>query len=147
MEIINQIKEKLADVGLKATHPRMVVFRELIEAPDHPSAEMIHQRILPANPSISLGSVYRVLDALLDAGLIKGVSIRKGSKRYDSNLNPHGHIYCLKTDLIQDFYDEGLNDLINEFFRKKKIKNLKINEIKLQVIGERLDPESTVTIN
>ena len=146
MEITNQIKERLGDVGLKATHPRITVLRELMVSDDHPTAEAIHETIKVNNPSISLGSVYRVLDVLVDAGLIQRVSVRSGSKRYDANMNPHGHIYCLKTNKIQDFYDEELYGLINDFFRKKRIKNFRINEIKLQVNGERIDPEADVKI-
>ncbi|SNT06885.1 Fur family transcriptional regulator, peroxide stress response regulator [Ekhidna lutea] len=143
---ISHIKEQLSEVGLKATHPRIVVLQKLMTSHDHPTAENIHETIKEDNPSISLGSVYRVLDVLVEAGLIQRVSVRSGSKRYDANMNPHGHIYCLKTNRIQDFYDEELYGLINEFFRKKKIRNFRINEIKLQVNGERIDPEDDVTI-
>ena len=146
MEIINQIKERLSEVGLKATHPRIVVLRELMISKDHPTAESIHEVIKSDNPSISLGSVYRILDVLVDSGLIQRVSVRSGSKRYDANMSPHGHFYCLQSNKIQDFYDEELYGLINDFFRKKRIKNFKIKEIKLQVNGERIDPEVDVTI-
>ncbi|MEQ8904750.1 Fur family transcriptional regulator [Ekhidna sp.] len=146
MEVISQIKDHLSEAGLKATHPRIVVLKELMLSHDHPTAEEIHGIIKEDNPSISLGSVYRILDVLVDAGLIQRVSVRSGSKRYDANMSPHGHIYCLKTNKIQDFYDEELYGLINEFFRKKRIRNFKINEIKLQVNGERIDPEVDVTI-
>ncbi|WP_370089457.1 Fur family transcriptional regulator [Ekhidna sp.] len=146
MEIINQIKERLSEVGLKATHPRIVILRELMISNDHPTAESIHEIIKVDNPSISLGSVYRILDVLVDSGLIQRVSVRSGSKRYDANMSPHGHFYCLQSNKIQDFYDEELYGLINDFFRKKRIKNFKIKEIKLQVNGERIDPEVDVTI-
>lgn len=146
MEIANKVKEQLSEAGLKATHPRIVVLRELVISNDHPTAESIHESIKIDNPSISLGSVYRVLDVLVESGLIQRVSVRSGSKRYDANMSPHGHLYCLKTNKIQDFYDEELYELINEFFRKKRIRNFKINEIKLQVNGERIDPEVDITI-
>ncbi len=146
MEIINQVKNRLDEVGLKATHPRIVILKELMISDNHPTAELIHENIRMENPSISLGSVYRVLDVLVDAGLIRRVSVRSGSKRYDANMSPHGHIYCLESDKIQDFYDEELYGLINDFFRKKKIKNFQVNEIKLQVIGKRIDLEDDVTI-
>ncbi len=146
MEIIGQIKDRLSEAGLKATHPRIVVLKELMVSDDHPTAESIHEIIKTDNPSISLGSVYRVLDVLVDSGLIQRVSVRSGSKRYDANMNPHGHFYCLQSNKIQDFYDEELYGLINDFFRKKRIKNFKIKEIKLQVNGERIDPEVDVTI-
>ena len=146
MEIISLVKNRLSEVGLKATHPRIVVLKELMSTEEHPTAESIYENVHTNNPSISLGRVYRLLDVLVDAGLIQRVSVKFGSKRYDANLNPHGHIYCLKTNRIQDFYDEELYSLINDFFKKKKIKNFRINEIKLQVNGERIDPDADVTI-
>lgn len=146
MEIVNEARNRLDEVGLKATHPRIVVLKELMVSHDHPTAESIHESVKKENPSISLGSVYRILEALVESGLIQRVSVRSGSKRYDANLNPHGHIYCLKSNKIQDFYDEELYDLINDFFKRKRIRNFKINEIKLQVNGERIDPEEEVTI-
>lgn len=131
---------------MKATHPRMVVLDTLTKSKEHPTAELIHESIKQEHPSISLGSVYRVLDVLVDAGLIRRVSVKYGSKRYDADLKPHAHIYCLKTDRIQDYYDEELNQLIKDYFKKKKIRNLKIKEIKLQVTGERIDPDAEVSI-
>ena len=142
--MINDIKKRLSDAGLKATHPRIVVYKELIISDQHPTAEAIYENIKTDNPSISLGSVYRILDVLVDAGLIQLVLVRTGSKRYDANMGPHGHIYCLKSDTLQDFYDEELYGLINDFFRKKKLKNFRINEIKLRLNGEKVDPDSDV---
>lgn len=147
MESISEVRRQLVEAGLKATHPRMVLLRELTKSFEHPTAEQIHENIKEENPSISLGSVYRILDMLVDAGLIRRVSVRSGSKKYDGNLAPHGHIYCTKSDTIQDFYDEELYGLINDFFKKKRIKNFTIKEIKLQVNGERLDPSAEVSIN
>ncbi|GAB4247089.1 MAG: hypothetical protein Tsb0034_26170 [Ekhidna sp.] len=147
MEIISDIKKKLSEVGLKSTTPRIVVLDALIKSKDHPTAEEIFERVKNSHPSISLGSVYRVLEVLVQAGLIRRVSVKYGSKRYDADLRPHGHIYCATTNYIQDFYDEELNGLINEFFKRKKFKNFKIKDIKLQVNGERINTSSEVTIS
>lgn len=147
MEITSEIKNRLSEAGLKATHPRIVVLKELMESADHPTAESIYERVREDNPSISKGSVYRVLDVLVDASLIQQVSVRSGSKRYDANMSPHAHIYCLNTHKIQDYYDDELYSLINDFFRKKRIRNFKISEIKLHVNGERIDSEADVIIS
>lgn len=143
---INHIKEKIKDAGLKVTHPRVVVLNELVCSKEHPTAESIFDSISEANPSISLATVYRVLDVLADNGLVDRVSVKSGSKRYDANLQPHNHIYCTKTNQIKDFYNEELNDLINNFFEKKQIKNFKITDIKLQVNGERISPDEDVEL-
>jgi Fur family transcriptional regulator, peroxide stress response regulator len=66
--------------------------------------------------------------------------------RYDANMGYHNHIYCTNTKEILDYEDEELNILIEEFFKRKNIQNLKIKDIRLQINGEKLDLKKEVTI-
>lgn len=141
-----QIKEVLSSAGLKATHPRIAVLHELMVKDEHPSAEQLHERIRVQNPSVSLGSVYRILDKLVEANLAYRVANRSGTKRYDANLEPHSHIYCMNTEEIQDYRDQELTDMIREYLERKQITNFKIRDIKLQINGEKEDPDQQVTI-
>lgn len=52
-------------------------------------------------PRISLGTVYRNLEAILRAG---GAVVRDfgGVKRYDVNREPHIHLHDTKTDRLVD---------------------------------------------
>ena len=113
---------------------------------EHPSAEQLFDRITEKNPSISIGSVYRVLEKLVDVSLAYRVASKSGTKRYDANLEPHSHIYSVNTEEIQDFHDEGLSTLIKEYFDKKQVKNFVITDIKLQINGEKNDPTKKVII-
>ncbi|MFY0605174.1 MAG: transcriptional repressor [Cyclobacteriaceae bacterium] len=140
------IKELLTANDLKATHPRIAVLHELMMCDEHPSAEQLYERITEKNPSISMGSVYRVLEKLVEVSLATRVASKSGTKRYDANLEPHSHIYSVNTEEIQDFHDEGLSTLIREYFDKKKIKNFVITDIKLQINGEKSDPSKKVII-
>ena len=56
--------------------------------------------------------------------------------RYDAVLSKHHHLYCAETERIEDYEDEKLNLLINEYFKKIKIKNFKVQDIKLQITGK-----------
>lgn len=142
----HHIKELLTDAGLKATHPRIAVLHELIMRDEHPTAEQLYDRIKDQNPSISLGSVYRILEKLVDTSLVSRVATRSGTKRYDANLEQHSHIYSVNTEEIQDYHDEELNQLIKDYFLKKRVRNFKIIDIKLQINGEKEDPNDKVTI-
>lgn len=148
MSIINisELKERLIKAGLKVTHPRLVIYSELIKHHVHPTAEQLFESICEDHPSIAKGTVYRILDNLVMAGLVNQVSSQQGIKRYDANLDQHSHIYCTKTHEIQDYNSTELNELIKKFFEEKKIENFSITDIKLQINGEKINPDKQVKI-
>ncbi len=59
--------------------------------------------------------------------------------RYDAILENHHHLYCSKSDRIEDYNDEELNHLLSEFFKNKGVPNFHIEDIRLQVIGKFTD--------
>lgn len=73
-----------------------------------------------------MGTVYKVLDSLVENELLKKVKTEKDIMRYDAVLSHHHHLYCAETDRIEDYEDENLNKFINEYFIKNKIKNFKL---------------------
>jgi Fur family transcriptional regulator, peroxide stress response regulator len=140
------LKAKLAEFKLKATHQRVLIYEALLKL-NHPSAESIFELIKLNTPSISLGTIYKTLDTLVATGLVVKVSSEDGSMRYDANIGSHNHIYCVNTKEIMDYEDDELNKLLEEFFRKKNIENLKIKDIRLQINGEKMDLTKSVSIN
>jgi len=79
--------------------------------------------------------VYKVLDSLVENNLLRKVKNEKDIMRYDAVLAHHHHLYCSKTERIEDFEDPQLDQFISEYFKKKKIKNFKVQDIKLQITG------------
>jgi Fur family peroxide stress response transcriptional regulator len=45
-------------------------------------------------------------------------------------------LYCVETDRIEDYEDEKLNQLINDYFKKNTIENFNVTDIKLQITGK-----------
>ena len=141
-----RLRDRLSKANLKATHQRLTILAAMDDCKTHPSPENIYEAIKPSSPTISFATVYNTLDSFSQAGLVNKVASLSGNLRYDSNMGAHGHIYCHNTDEIIDYYDEDLNKLIIEFFRKKKIGNLKIKNITLNINGDKLDRNKEVTI-
>jgi Fur family transcriptional regulator, peroxide stress response regulator len=133
---INYYKNKLTENSLKVTPQRLAVIEALLKLNNHPTAENIIDYIRKAHPNIATGTVYKVLDTLSEKNIIKKVKTDKGVMRYDGIMEKHHHLYCAESDRIEDFFDEELNILIGNYFRKKKIKNFKIEDVKLQIIGK-----------
>jgi len=140
------IRKQLIAAGLKATHQRIVILETVIALHDkHPTAEGIHQYLTEANPGISLGTVYKTLDHLVEADLLKRV-FSDNNRRYDLNGQAHSHIYCTNTHEIIDFADPELEKLMTAFFSNKNFKNFSIRDISVQIVGTKIDPAENIII-
>lgn len=135
MEIKN-IANKLSEKGLRVTPQRIAIFEAIIKLNNHPTAENIIDYIKEFHPNISVGTVYKVLDSLVENTLLRKVKTESGTMRYDPLQTKHHHLYCSDTDRIEDYQDDNLDELITEYFNKKGIKDFKIEEVKLQITGK-----------
>lgn len=129
-------RKKLQEKGLKVTPQRVAIFEAIVRLNNHPTAENIIDYIKTNHPNIAVGTVYKVLDSLVENQLLKKVKTEKDIMRYDAVLSDHHHLYCAETDRIEDYEDEELNKLIHEYFRKNEIRNFRIQDIKLQITGK-----------
>jgi len=122
--------------GLKITPQRLIVFEAVVSLGNHPSTEKIIDHIKKNHPNIAKGTVYKILDTFVEKRILKRVKTDKDVMRYDHDLDKHHHLYSTDSEHIEDYYDEDLNRLLEQYFEKKKIKNFKIEDIKLQIIGK-----------
>ena len=135
---ITEIRNKLIEKGLKVTPQRIAILEAIINLNNHPTADNIIDYIRNNHPNIATATVYKVLDALVANELIIKVKTEKDVMRYDAVMERHHHLYCSESDRIEDFVDTELNDMIEKYFDKKKIKGFKIEDVKLQIIGKFL---------
>lgn len=141
-----EIKDLLNNNGLKSTHQRIVILDAVYQMHNHPTVEQVYDVVQANHPSISLATVYKALEIFTTHGLLAKVSSQEGQLRYDPKLDNHGHIYVGNTKEIIDYYDSELNNIILDFFKKKRVNNLKIKNITLQINGDKIDLEKEVQI-
>lgn len=132
----NFFREILKEKGLKVTPQRVAIYEAIVSLKNHPTAENVIDYIKINHPNISVGTVYKVLDSLVENELLKKVKTEKDIMRYDAVLSNHHHLYCTETERIEDYEDNSLNELINNYFKNKKIKNFIVQDIKLQITGK-----------
>lgn len=135
---IIDIKDKLIEKGLKVTPQRLAILEAILTLNNHPTAERVIEYIRQNHPNIATGTVYKVLDVLVMNDLIKRVKTEKDIMRYDAVMEGHHHLYCSESGRIEDYIDKELDQILNEYFKKKKITNFEIDDIKLQINGRFL---------
>ncbi len=106
-EFISRSKE----LGIKVTPQRVAIYKELASTDQHPSTEIIYNKIRDYYPNISLTTVYRTLETFEKLGLISVVNVLYNAARYDANLDPHHHIVCTQCKKVEDVYDESFTNL------------------------------------
>lgn len=70
----------------------------------HPSAEDIYRRVRKVLPHISLGTVYRHLQRLVQEGKIQMFFLGERIARYDPTLVAHDHFICQRCGRVEDVW-------------------------------------------
>lgn len=136
MNISNKdIRDTFTEKGLKITPQRIVILEAIYKLDNHPTVEDILTYIRKDNPNIATGTVYKVLDTLVENAIIKRVKTDKDIMRYDGMVEKHHHLYCSTCDLIEDYVDEELDELLRNHFKNKNIEGFKMEDIVLQIRG------------
>ena len=81
---------------------REAILKCLQETDSHPTAEWLYQRLRPKFPGLSLGTVYRNLCQLKEAGLVLSMGVQAGEEHYDGNVLPHPHVVCTNCGKVAD---------------------------------------------
>lgn len=79
----------------------------------HPDAAWVYAEVRKQVPSISLGTVYRTLDALTEEGYLAPLSRPGEALRYEANLDGHLHMVCRRCNRFFDIV-HPLPDLLSE---------------------------------
>jgi Fur family transcriptional regulator, ferric uptake regulator len=92
----------LAEPKLKMTKQRRVIVEELKKLKTHPTATVLYELVIKRLPRISLGTVYRNLDLLAEAGIIQKLETAGTQKRFDGTVENHYHVRCVQCGQVDD---------------------------------------------
>ena len=106
---LDRLKSAVRSAGVKLTHQRLEVFREVASSLEHPYAEAVFRAVRRRVPTLSIDTVYRTLWMLNDLGLITTLGPRRESVRFDANLDHHHHYVCVRCGLARDFVSADLD--------------------------------------
>lgn len=106
--------------GKRYSKQRELIYQAVCNSDEHPTADMVYQWLKPANPNLSLGTVYRNLNLLAEEGIL--VRMPFPVERYDANTQPHTHFRCKQCGGVFDFpmdekssLDQTVHDTVSGF--------------------------------
>jgi len=137
---IERFKEAAKAAGLKLTHQRLEIFREVASSLDHPGAEAIFRAVQSRMPTVSLDTVYRTLWMLNDLGLLTTLGQRREAVRFDANLAHHHHYVCVRCGLARDFESTEL-DAIRVPGAVKKLGRVLTTHVEVRGVCEKCAAE------
>ena len=105
------LKAVAKKAGVKLTHQRLEIFRELAATDEHPDADTVFRAVQQRMPTVSVDTVYRTLWMLHDLGLVTTLGPERNGVRFDANLDQHHHYVCVRCGLVRDFESADLNVL------------------------------------
>jgi Fur family transcriptional regulator, peroxide stress response regulator len=136
------LRQSLEKAGWRYTRQRSGVFAYLQAATCHPTAEQVFAAVRSEMPRISLATVYKALEALVDAGLAARIAHDSGAARYDARSEAHYHLRCEHTGEVRDLsldYDPHLiQKIAPQLVEALKREGFEVTGHRLELIGRFL---------
>ncbi len=129
---LQEFEEKCRQKGLPVTMQRRVILEAVLQRDDHPTADQIYEAVQERIPQLSRTTVYRVLDTLLEMGVIRRVHLTGGTSRFDGMIRRHHHLVCTCCGKIIDIHDEHLDQLP---LPRRKMQGFEAKDFSVQISG------------
>jgi len=118
--------------GIRVTPQRLAVYRALVGDRTHPTAEVVHARLRRGMSSLSLATVYRILESFEAEGLVRRVSTTGSVARFDANRSRHQHLVCRICGRLTDC-EEGALSRIR--LPRSRFGGFMAEEIEIRIVG------------
>ena len=112
------------------TRQGRAILEALREVNTHPTAAELYDLLRCSLPRISLGTVYRNLEALARDGLIRKLVSGHEEARFDGDLSRHHHVRCVECGRVAD-----VRDVATDSIQTAEVGRL----TGFEILGHRLD--------
>ncbi|HZU37690.1 MAG TPA: transcriptional repressor [Gemmataceae bacterium] len=139
LPIQDEFRSALDHAGWRCTRQRAAVFDYLRAVESHPTAEEVYLAVRQQIDNISLATVYKALEALVDAGLANKIADADGPARYDCRSEAHYHLRDLQTGRLRDLetpYDPQLLDKLDPaLVERLRQQGFHVTSYRLELLG------------
>jgi Fe2+ or Zn2+ uptake regulation protein len=126
------LRQQLRTKGAQLTEQRAAVYDYLSGVAHHPTAEEVFLAVKAKVPRISLATVYKNLEALVQCGAVSKLTYGDASARYDIRTDHHYHTRCLSCGKIWDLDAKEGTELLK---RIKPQAGFEVEDYRLELLG------------
>jgi Fur family transcriptional regulator, iron response regulator len=141
--MVADVTARLAQAGLRATLPRLVLGKLLFGGPNrHVSAEKLYNEAQAGRPRPSLATVYNTLRQFRRVGLLREIAVEGQRSYFDTRTGPHFHYLDESTGELFDASD----DIVTIGCAVTAPPGFEVAEIQIVVRLRPTKPENPVTL-
>lgn len=109
---VDKFREYLATRGLRLTRERAIIVEEVFSSHEHFDTDQLVSRL---SNRVSRSTVYRRLNELVDAGLLRRVARANGREVYEHDYGypQHDHLICSKCGSLTEFENAPLSQTLD----------------------------------
>ncbi len=131
---------------MRITNQREIILEELKRLKTHPTADELYEVVKKRLPRISIATVYRNLERLSEAGIIHKLEYGGRQKRFDGDVRPHSHVFCIRCGRISDVDTvDGLD--VREMVLDSKGFQIKEGSLQFQGVCPVCQKEKQLNVN
>jgi Fur family ferric uptake transcriptional regulator len=112
--LLERFRTWLRDRNLPITRQRDLVAAAIFGQERHVSVDELRRLVREAGHPIGAATVYRVLDVLVESGLVHAHNFGEGFKRFEPirRMGEHGHLICSGCGQVTEFSTERFERLL-----------------------------------
>lgn len=114
----------LKEYNLKVTPQRIAIVEELYHN-GHMNIDELYKKLLEKFPSISLATIYKNVNAMIEKIFLNEVKIPNAKAVYELVKEDHSHLVCSSCGMVQDIHIDT-SVLVNTFETDFKIENTSV---------------------
>ncbi len=114
----------LKEYNLKVTPQRVAIVKELYYN-GHMNIDDLYKKLLEKFPSISLATIYKNINAMIEKVFLKEVKLPNAKAVYELIKEEHSHLVCSSCGIVEDIYVDS-STLVNTMKTDFKIENTSI---------------------
>ncbi len=137
---MEKLREIFKENGIQITKQRLAVYKVLKELNTHVTAEMVLGVLAQRGISMTVATVYNILNLFAEKGMIIKVGSAGEPVIFDINTYQHVHICDENTRRVRDCPDRGLVELVESYLNSHPVEGLELHRIDISLIGRDRTP-------